>query len=70
MAIKPYLSAIMWPTKKPVLNKEKPDQSYEIDFVYGYKCEEVRQNLFYNSKRRPVYMTAAIGVILDAKSRK
>jgi len=33
--------------------------------VYGYKSEDVRQNLFYNTKRRPVYMTAALGIILD-----
>lgn len=37
--------------------------------MHGYKNEEARQNLFYNAKRKPVYMTAALGVILDPKTR-
>jgi hypothetical protein len=30
----------------------------------------VRQNLFYNAKRRPVYMTAAMGIIFDPGQRR
>lgn len=57
------------PFDHPPVNPTKPAQSYKIDFVYGYKNEEARQNLFYNHKGKPVYMTAAMGVIFNPKVR-
>ena len=69
MAVLPWKGAIREPTNHPPVNPTKPDVSYVIDFVYGYKNEEVRQNLFYNVKKRPVYMTAAMGVIFNPKDR-
>jgi WD40 repeat protein len=36
--------------------------------VYGYRCEDSRQNVYFNSHGQAVYMTAALGVILDQKS--
>ena len=70
MAVLPWKGAIKEPNNHPPVNPIRPDVSYEIEFVYGYKNEEVRQNLFYNSKKRPVYMTAAVGVIFDPKTRR
>lgn len=68
--VKPWMGAVVEPEKHNKINPSLPDVEYEIDFVYGYKSEDVRQNLFYNAKRKPVYMTAALGVILDAGQRK
>ncbi len=65
MSVKPWLGAIREPKSHPPINPNIPDQEYVIEFVHGYKSEDVRQNLFYNAKRRPVYMTAALGIILD-----
>lgn len=70
MAVKPWLGAIREPSKLPVINPNPPQVEYELDFVYGYKSEEVRMNCFYNAKKRPVYMTAALGIILDPSTRK
>jgi hypothetical protein len=36
-----------------------------MDFAYGFRTEDVRMNLFYNNSKKPVYMTAALGIILD-----
>eukprot|EP00351_Strombidinopsis_sp_SopsisLIS2011_P002524 CAMPEP_0116886858 /NCGR_PEP_ID=MMETSP0463-20121206/20829_1 /TAXON_ID=181622 /ORGANISM="Strombidinopsis sp, Strain SopsisLIS2011" /LENGTH=70 /DNA_ID=CAMNT_0004547941 /DNA_START=566 /DNA_END=778 /DNA_ORIENTATION=+ len=69
MAVKPYVGAIKEPTSHPKPTKAKPQESYEIDFVHGYKNETVRQNLFYNNDSHPVYMTAALGVILNPEER-
>lgn len=69
MAVLPWKGAIKEPTNHPEKNEAPPDVTYTIDFVYGYKNEEVRQNLFYNSQKKPVYMTAAIGIIFDPKTR-
>jgi len=41
-----------------------------VDFVHGYKSDQVRQNLFFNPQGFPVYMTAALGVILDPAERR
>jgi WD40 repeat protein len=36
--------------------------------VYGYRCEDSRQNLYFNAGGQAVYMTAALGVILNQQS--
>jgi len=33
--------------------------------VYGYRCEDSRQNVYFNPDGNIVYMTACLGVILD-----
>lgn len=68
--IKPWMGAIKEPKEHPPVNPMPPDEQYAIEFVYGYRSEDVRQNLFYNWKRRPVYMTAAMGIIFDPGYRK
>ena len=42
MAIKPWRGAIKAPHPLPPIDAAKPEEQYEIDFVYGYKCEDVR----------------------------
>ena len=68
-AIKPWRGAIVEPQDHPPINPTKPDFSYSIDFVYGYRTEDVRMNLFYNQRGLPVYMSAAIGIIFTPKTR-
>ena len=69
MACKPWLGAIKEPDEVPMNNAEVPDERYEIDFVHGYKSDLTRQNLYYNQNHNAVYMTAALGVILDTETR-
>lgn len=69
MAVLPWKGAIKEPTNHPPINSDVPNVSYKIEFVYGYRNEDARMNLFYNSKKKPVYMTAALGIILDPKKR-
>ena len=70
MAVLPWKGAIKEPTSHPKPNPAKPDVTYEIEFVHGYRNEDCRQNLFYNVNKKPVYMTAALGIIFDPKTRK
>lgn len=71
LSIKPYLSALYIPDsyKDVLLEPKMPDEKYVIDFVYGYRSEDVRQNLFYNCKKRPVYMTACLGIIYNPSKK-
>ena len=36
--------------------------------MYGYRCADSRQNVFFNASGQAVYMTAALGIILDQSS--
>lgn len=48
-AVRPWLGAIKEPKNhsKPV--KKSPDQEFVIDWVYGYRSEEARQNASLNA---------------------
>jgi len=68
MAVKPWIGAIKEPDNHPPVNTSKPDTTYQIDYVFGYRCEDSRQNVFYNPDGNIVYMTACLGIILDKNS--
>ena len=43
MSCKPWLGAIKKPTTGPLdINPNRPDVSYEIEFVHGYKSDLTR----------------------------
>lgn len=69
-AVQPFKGNLKEPLSHNPINRAAPDETYEIDFVYGYKSEETRQNVQYNASRKPVYMTASLGIILDPKKRE
>lgn len=73
MAVKPWLGAIKEPIPAPQIggnSAKKPKEQYEIDWVYGYRSEEARMNLFFNNKGEAVYPTAALGVIYNFKDKE
>lgn len=49
MAVKPWIGAIVEPTNPPPVNNAEPDVDYCLDWVFGYRCEDSRQNLFLNN---------------------
>jgi microtubule-associated protein-like 6 len=52
----------------PPANPSAPDARYNLEYVYGYRCADSRQNVYFNSAGQAVYMTAALGIILDVSS--
>jgi len=68
MAVRPYIGAIMEPTNHPAADPSPPSVQYKLEYVYGYRCADSRQNVYFNSQGQAVYMTAALGVILDTNS--
>ena len=73
MAVKPWKGAIKEPIPKPDITKSsktKPDVEYEIDWVYGYRSDEGRMNLFFNKEGHAIYPTAALGIIYDFTKQK
>jgi microtubule-associated protein-like 6 len=65
MSVRPWLGQIAEPDNHNPVNNDKPDQTYELEYVYGYRCADSKQNVYFNRDGNAVYMTAALGVILD-----
>lgn len=68
LAIKPWMGAIKPPQGfiKPALNHDKaPTSTLTLDYVYGYRSKDCKNNLKYNKTGNIVYNAAALGVVLD-----
>jgi microtubule-associated protein-like 6 len=52
------------------INPATPDADYEVEYVYGYRTFDCRQNLKYTSSGKATFMAAALGVILDPETNK
>lgn len=66
LAVKPWIGAIKPPSNPPRFKNMPPSISLQLEYVYGYRCFDSRQNLFYCSdSQKVVYMTAAVGVVLN-----
>lgn len=69
MAVLPWLGALVPPNNPPKNNPTPPKASLEPEYVWGYRCGDCRDNAFYTKEdNNIVYMTAAIGVVLDFKN--
>lgn len=67
MAVKPWKGAVKEPSDHPDEDPSPPDEEYKLEYVFGYRTENSRNNLYYNADGNVVYMTAALGVILNTE---
>jgi len=66
LSVKPWkAAAAVEPENHPPVEKSKPDETYQLEYVYGYRCFDTRMTVYYNPEGNITYMTAALGVILD-----
>ena len=65
MSVRPWIGQITEPDNHNPVDNSQPAQTYELEYVYGYRCADSKQNVYFNSQDNAVYMTAALGVILD-----
>lgn len=70
MAVKPWLGAIKQPSNfipsQNDLNRH-PSIEVRLDYVYGIRCKDKRNNLFYHEGHL-FYYAAALGIKLDFES--
>ncbi|GBG25699.1 Echinoderm microtubule-associated protein-like 1 [Hondaea fermentalgiana] len=69
VTVRPWLSAVVPPTGAPSAS-ENGDEApkgveLELDFVYGHRSHDVRNNLRYNCIGQIVYFGAAVGIVYD-----
>lgn len=76
MAVKPWIGAIREPSswkesRQTAEAAAPPPAELELNFVYGYRAQDVRSNLFYaGSGSEIVYHAAAVGVVYDSERHK
>ena len=69
MAVKPWVGTVRAsepsgyaPTR---FTGKAPDSKLELEYVYGYRCHDTRNNIRYSANGNVVYHTAAVGIVLD-----
>jgi hypothetical protein len=70
MAVRPWIGQIAEPNNHNPMDLSKPDVNFALEYVYGYRSADTRQNVKFSPSGKVVYMTAALGVILDTKTNK
>ena len=48
MAVKPWIGAVKEPVPCPENNSDAPDVCYNLEYAYGYRCQDSRNNVYYN----------------------
>lgn len=71
MAVKPWMGVIKnsVPTgyKPNKRDGEAPDAELALEYVYGYRCHDARNNLRYTADDKLVYHCAGVGVVMDKR---
>ncbi|GMH75277.1 hypothetical protein TrLO_g13994 [Triparma laevis f. longispina] len=67
-ALKPWVEEAVAPSFKVASNTNTVDSSKQLEFIHGFRAQDVRQNLKYNSAGDMVYCAANVGVIFSKAS--
>jgi hypothetical protein len=68
MAVKPWLGAIKPPSEpyfKDQKQSEEPPINLSLEYIYGYRTKDQRNNLRWLSDTKVVYNAAAAGIVHD-----
>eukprot|EP00455_Lapot_gusevi_P019716 TRINITY_DN2101_c0_g2_i10.p1 TRINITY_DN2101_c0_g2~~TRINITY_DN2101_c0_g2_i10.p1 ORF type:complete len:709 (-),score=303.98 TRINITY_DN2101_c0_g2_i10:148-2274(-) len=65
MAVRPWEGAIVAPDAPPPANPAEPDANLSIEWVYGYRCQGVRNNIGVDTRGRIIYPSAAVVIAYD-----
>jgi microtubule-associated protein-like 6 len=71
VSIKPWMGAIKEPStyyKDPLNQNKEPRVDLSIDYVYGYRGRDAKNNIRYLKNGNIVYHTAALAIVLDINS--
>lgn len=51
-------------------NRSPPESQLRLEWVYGYRGHQCRNNIFYTKEGEVVYFVAGVGVVLNLQERK
>ncbi len=49
-------------------DKTAPSTTLRLDWVYGYRGHQCRNNLYYTATKEVVYFVAGVGVVYNVKN--
>lgn len=49
------------------IDSTAPDASLELEYAYGFRSRDVRNNLRYTAEGDLVYHTAGVAIVMDKK---
>jgi len=67
IATLPFLQNLIEPTKHNPINTTRPKVTYDLEYVYGYRIQDCRQNLYFTHDGKVVYNASALGIVLNPK---
>ena len=74
MAVAPWLGTVLnsVPTDYHYSpgDDSAPSASLELEYIYGYRCHDARNNVRYTEKGDVVYHTAGMGIVLESKGNQ
>lgn len=74
MACKPWMGAIKEPSYKYYNNKKEgskpPKCKLDLEYVYGYRTKDMRNNLYFLANGKILYNAAAVGIVMDIESNE
>jgi hypothetical protein len=48
MALRPWIGQITEPDSHNEFNASQPETTYSLEYVYGYRCSDSKQNAYWN----------------------
>lgn len=64
----PNFSTLVEPTNHPRIDPTEPSEIYELDYVYGYRNYDCRQNVFFVAPNKIVFHASAVGIVMDIQA--
>ncbi len=64
-----WLESVVEPTNPPQQQKAPPDVTLELQYIHGYRCQDMRNNVRYTAKDDIAFVAATVGVVMDRLSR-
>jgi WD40 repeat protein len=68
-AMNVWLEGTVEPNNPSNQNTAPPDVTMRLEYVHGYKGQEMRNNIRYNDREEIVYCCASIGIVMDRTSK-
>ena len=72
MAVKPWKGVV--DNSRPSAYKPSPrdgaapDATLNLEYIYGYRCHDARNNLRYTASGKVVYHAAGVGIVLTKET--
>ena len=68
-AMSVWLESSVEPNNPPPQHIAAPDVTMKLEYVHGYRCQDMRNNIRYTDKEQIVYVCSTVGVVMDRTTK-